>query len=109
MFESFRRFFQPFPLENLGLIALAAICSVSSVMKLSHPYKFVLASALAQMQWSRMGNTPALMESHHLAVLIAVGGAWLNIPIIDPIIGVLIGVSRLSGLHGRLSVKSFIA
>lgn len=92
MFESFRRFFQPFPLENLGLIALAAVVG------------FIGNEAVASLQirvGKRIGSDAMVADGQHaridgvtsLAVLIAVGGAWLNIPIIDPIIGVLIGIT----------------
>lgn len=92
MLESFRRFFQPFPLENLGLIALAALVG------------FVGNEAVASLQirvGKRIGSDAMVADGQHaridgvtsLAVLIAVFGAWINIPIIDPIIGVLIGVT----------------
>ncbi len=92
MFESFRRFFQPFPLENLGLIALAALAG------------FVGNEAVASLQirvGKRIGSDAMVADGQHaridavtsLAVLLAVFGAWINVPIIDPIIGVLIGVT----------------
>ena len=90
--ESFDRFFNPFPLENLGLIALAAVIG------------FVGNEAVAIMQirvGKRIGSDAMIADGQHarvdgitsLAVLIAVGGAWLDIPIVDPIVGVLIGVA----------------
>ncbi|MEM7802012.1 MAG: cation diffusion facilitator family transporter, partial [Chloroflexota bacterium] len=90
--ESFDRFFNPFPLENLGLIALAALIG------------FIGNEAVAMMQirvGKRIGSDAMVADGQHarvdgitsLAVLVAVGGAWLNIPIIDPIIGILIGVA----------------
>lgn len=90
--ESFDRFFNPTPLENLGLVALAALVG------------FVGNEAVAMMQirvGKRIGSDAMVADGQHarvdgitsLAVLIAVGGSWLNIPIIDPIIGVLIGVA----------------
>ena len=92
MFESFRRFFQPFPLENLGLLALAAVIG------------FVGNEAVASLQirvGKRIGSDAMVADGQHaridgvtsLAVLFAVFGAWINVPIIDPIIGVLIGIT----------------
>ncbi|GAB5491854.1 MAG: hypothetical protein Phog2KO_20690 [Phototrophicaceae bacterium] len=92
MYESFRRFFQPFPLENLGLLALAAIIG------------FVGNEAVASLQirvGKRIGSDAMVADGQHaridgvtsLAVLFAVFGAWINVPIIDPIIGVLIGIT----------------
>lgn len=90
--ESVDRFFNPFPLENLGLIALAALIG------------FIGNEAVAMMQirvGKRIGSAAMMADGQHarvdgitsLAVLVAVGGAWLNIPIVDPIIGIVIGVA----------------
>lgn len=90
--ESIDRFFNPYPLENLGLIALAAVIG------------FVGNEAVAMLQTrvgKRIGSDAMVADGQHarvdgitsLAVLVAVGGAWLEIPIIDPIIGVVIGVA----------------
>ena len=90
--ESFDRFFNPFPLENLGLIAFAALIG------------FIGNEAVAMMQirvGKRIGSDAMVADGQHarvdgitsLAVLVAVGGAWLNIPIVDPIVGIVIGVA----------------
>ena len=92
IFESFRRFFAPFPLENLGLIALAALIG------------FLGNEAVANLQirvGKRIGSDAMIADGQHaridgvtsLAVLIAVFGAWINLPILDPIIGIVIGVA----------------
>ena len=92
MFESFRRFFQPFPLENLGLVALAAVIG------------FIGNEAVATLQITvgkRIGSDAMIADGQHaridgvtsLAVLLAVVGAWLNLPWLDPLIGVLIGIT----------------
>jgi cation diffusion facilitator family transporter len=92
MQEAIARFFNPFPLENLGLIALAAVIG------------FLGNEAVATLQirvGKRIGSDAMVADGQHarvdgftsLAVLLAVGGAALNIPILDPIIGVLISVA----------------
>lgn len=92
MSESIQRFFNPFPLENLWLIALAALIG------------FVGNEGVALLQINvgkRIGSDAMIADGQHaridgitsLAVLIAVLGAWLNFPILDPIIGVVIGVA----------------
>lgn len=92
MYESIQRFFNPFPLENLGLVALAALIG------------FVGNEGVAMLQITvgkRIGSDAMVADGQHaridgvtsLAVLIAVLGTWLNVPILDPIIGVLIGVA----------------
>lgn len=105
MFESFRRFFSPFPLENLGLVALAALVG------------FLGNEAVASLQirvGKRIGSDAMIADGQHaridgitsLAVLIAVFGAWINLPILDPIIGVLIGVT-IVGIAWNAIVKIF--
>ena len=104
--ESFDRFFNPTPLDNLGLIALAALVG------------FVGNEGVAMMQirvGKRIGSDAMVADGQHarvdgitsLAVLIAVGGSWLNIPIIDPIVGVLIGVA-IVGIAYQAIKKVFL-
>ncbi|MEO1286134.1 MAG: cation diffusion facilitator family transporter [Chloroflexota bacterium] len=92
MLESFRRFFQPFPLENIGLLALAALIG------------FLGNEAVASLQirvGKRIGSDAMVADGQHaridgvtsLAVFMSVFGAWINVPIIDPIIGILIGIT----------------
>jgi cation diffusion facilitator family transporter len=92
MQEAVARFFNPFPLENLGLIALAAAIG------------FFGNEAVAILQiriGKRIGSDAMVADGQHarvdgitsLAVLVAVGGAALDVPILDPIIGVLISVA----------------
>jgi cation diffusion facilitator family transporter len=92
IYESVNRFFSPFPLENLGLTALAAFIG------------FLGNEAVALLQirvGKRIGSDAMVADGHHarldgmtsLAVLVAVVGAALNIPILDPIIGVVIGIA----------------
>jgi cation diffusion facilitator family transporter len=90
--ESVNRFFNPFPLENLGLTAIAALIG------------FLGNEAVAILQirvGKRIGSDAMVADGQHarvdgvtsLAVLVAVLGAALNIPVLDPIIGVVIGVA----------------
>lgn len=105
MFESFRRFFMPFELENLGLITVAALVG------------FIGNEAVASLQirvGKRIGSDAMIADGQHaridgvtsLAVLIAVFGAWINVPILDPIIGVLIGVTII-GIAWHAVTKVF--
>lgn len=92
--ESLNRFFNPFPMENLPLTALAALVG------------FAGNEAVAIIQTrigKRIGSDAMVADGQHarvdgitsLAVFVAVIGAALNIPILDPIIGVLIGIAIL--------------
>lgn len=105
LFESFQRFFSPFPLENLGLVALAALVG------------FVGNEAVANLQirvGKQIGSDAMVADGQHaridgitsLAVLIAVFGAWINIPILDPIIGVVIGIA-IVGIAWHAVTKVF--
>ena len=92
--ESFQRLFNPQPLENLGWVAAAAIIG------------FLGNEAVAVMQirvGKRIGSAALVADGLHartdgltsLAVLLAAGGAWLGFPILDPIVGILIGIAIL--------------
>ncbi len=105
MYESVNRFFSPFPLENLGLVALAALVG------------FIGNEGVATLQirvGKRIGSDALVADGQHarmdgvtsLAVLIAVFGAWINIPILDPIIGVVIGIAII-GIAWHAIVKVF--
>ncbi|NJL95992.1 MAG: cation transporter [Anaerolineae bacterium] len=94
LYESFHRFFNPFPLENIPLIALAALGG------------FVGNEIVASLQIGvgrRIGSVAMVADGQHaridgvtsLAVLVAALGAAIGIPILDPIIGVLIGITIL--------------
>ncbi len=92
--ESFQKLLNPQPMQNPGWVALAAVVG------------FLGNEAVAVMQirtGKRIGSDAMIADGLHartdgltsLAVLIAVGGALLGLPIIDPIIGVMIGVAIL--------------
>ncbi|MCA9931743.1 MAG: cation transporter, partial [Anaerolineales bacterium] len=88
--ESFQRLLSPEPLENMGWVAVAAVIG------------FMGNELVAWLQirvGNRIGSAALIADGLHaridgltsLAVLFAVGGAWLNLPLLDPIIGLGIG------------------
>ncbi len=92
--ESFQRLLNPQPMQNIGWVAVAAIIG------------FLGNEAVAVMQirvGKRIGSAALVADGLHartdgltsLAVLIAAGGAWLGFPLVDPIIGLLIGMAIL--------------
>ena len=91
LWESARRLLDPEPLNNIGWLAAAAIIG------------FIGNEAVAVLQirvGKRIGSAALVSDGLHartdgltsLAVLVAAGGAWLGFPIVDPIVGILIGV-----------------
>jgi len=92
--ESFQKLLDPQPLTNMGWVAAAAIIGFLGNE----------AVALLQIRVGRkIGSAALVADGLHartdgftsLAVLLAVGGSWLGFPIMDPIIGLLIGVAIL--------------
>ena len=92
--ESFQKLINPQPLANLGWLAAAAIVG------------FLGNEAVALLQirtGRRIGSAALVADGLHartdgltsLAVLVAAGGSWLGFPIIDPIVGFLIGITIL--------------
>lgn len=91
LWESSQRLLDPQPLQNLGWLAAAAIIG------------FLGNEAVAILQvrtGKRIGSEALISDGLHartdgltsLAVLVAAGGAWLGFPIVDPIVGLLIGI-----------------
>lgn len=89
--ESLPKLFNPQPLTNLGWVAAAAIIGALGNE----------AVAWIQIRTGRKIGSAALeADGLHartdgltsLAVLLAVAGSWLGFPIVDPIIGLIIGV-----------------
>ena len=87
---SVQKFINPQPLTNLGWVALAAIIG------------FIGNELVALMQirvGKKIGSDAMIADGQHartdgltsLAVLIAVFGTWVGLPILDPIIGIVIG------------------
>lgn len=93
-YESIHKLIVPDPLTNLGWVAVAAIVGFLGNE----------AVALLQIRKGReIGSAALVADGMHartdgltsLAVLVAAGGAWLGFPIVDPLIGLLIGVTIL--------------
>jgi cation diffusion facilitator family transporter len=93
-YESIDKLLHPGALSNLGAVAAAALVG------------FLGNEAVALLQirtGRRIGSAAMVADGQHartdgltsLAVLLAAGGAWLGFPILDPIIGILIGVAIL--------------
>ena len=92
LYEAISRFLHPEPFSNLGWVALAAVVG------------FVGNETIALMQirvGRQIGSATMVADGLHtrtdgfasLAVLVAVGGAWLGYPIVDPLIGLVIGIT----------------
>ncbi len=92
--ESFQRFLNPQPLASLGWVAVAAIIG------------FLGNEAVAFLQirvGRKIGSAAMVADGLHartdgitsLAVLLAAAGSWFGYPIVDPIIGLLIGIAIL--------------
>ncbi|GMR10517.1 MAG: cation diffusion facilitator family transporter [Anaerolineae bacterium] len=89
--QSFQKLLDPQPLANLEWVAAAAIIGFLGNETV----------ALLQIRVGRkIGSAALVADGLHartdglasLAVLLAAGGSWLGFPIMDPIIGLLIGV-----------------
>jgi cation diffusion facilitator family transporter len=92
LIESFQKLLNPRPLDNLGWIAAAAIIGFAGNELV----------ALMQIRVGRqIGSDAMVADGQHarvdgltsLAVLIAVVGTWIGLPILDPIVGLVIGVA----------------
>ncbi len=90
--ESIDRFINPQPLSNLGWLAAAAIIGflgneLVAVMQIRVGNKIGSAALIADGMHARTDGLTSL------AVLVAAAGTALGYPILDPIIGLLIGVT----------------
>jgi cation diffusion facilitator family transporter len=92
--ESFHKLFNPQPLTHLGWVAAAGIIGFLGNE----------AVALLQIRKGReIGSAALVADGLHartdgltsLAVIVAAAGAWMGYPVIDAIIGLLIGVAIL--------------
>lgn len=92
--ESFQKLINPQPMQNIPWVAAAAIIGFLGNE----------AVALLQIRVGRkIGSDAMIADGLHaridgitsLAVLIAAGATWVGLPILDPIIGLLIGVAIL--------------
>ncbi len=93
-YESFRKLLAPEPMTNLGWVAVAAIIGFLGNE----------AVALLQIRTGKRINSAAMIaDGQHartdgftsLAVLIAAGATWLGYPIVDPLVGIVIGITIL--------------
>ncbi len=93
-YESIQKLINPEPMNNLGWVTAAAIIGFLGNE----------AVALLQIRTGRkIGSAALVADGLHartdgltsLAVLLAAGGSWLGFPIVDPIIGILIGIAIL--------------
>ena len=93
-YESIRKLIDPDPMTRLGWVAAAAVIG------------FIGNEAVAVLQirtGRKIGSAALVADGLHartdgltsLSVLLAVGGTWLGFPIVDPIIGMLIGIAIL--------------
>lgn len=91
LWEVTQRFINPMPMENTGWVALAALIG------------FLGNEAVAWLELrtgAQIGSEAMLVDGQHaridgltsLAVLPAVAGSLLGLPILDPIFGVIIGI-----------------
>lgn len=92
--ESFQKLLNPQPMQNISWVVLAAVIGFVGNE----------AVALLQIRTGRIiGSDAMIADGLHartdgltsLAVLLAAGGTLLGFPILDPIIGILIGVAIL--------------
>lgn len=92
--ESFQKLLNPQPMQNIPWVAVAAIIG------------FIGNEAVALLQirtGRKIGSDAMIADGLHaridgltsLAVLLAAGGTFIGLPILDPIIGLLIGVAIL--------------
>jgi cation diffusion facilitator family transporter len=92
--ESFQRLIAPQPLTNLGWIAAAAIIGFAgnelvAVLQIRVGNQIGSAALVADGQHARTDGLTSL------AVLVAAFGSWIGFPILDPLIGFLIGITIL--------------
>ena len=92
LWESFQKLINPQPLDNLGWVAAAALIGfvgneIVAMMQLRVGRQIGSVAMVADGQHARIDGLTSL------AVLIAVVGAWLGFPIVDPIIGIVIGIA----------------
>ena len=92
--ESFQKFINPAPMTNLGWVAAAAIIGflgneLVAVLEIRTGNKIGSAAMVADGLHARTDGLTSL------AVLLAAGGTLIGLPILDPIIGILIGIAIL--------------
>ena len=93
-YQAFQRLINPQPLSYLGWEAAAALVGfvgneVVAILQIKKGRKIGSAAMVADGMHARTDGLTSL------AVLVAAAGSWLGYPIVDPIIGLLIGVAIL--------------
>jgi cation diffusion facilitator family transporter len=91
-YQAIQRLLDPQPLTNLGWITAAALLGflgneVVAILQIRVGRKIGSAAMVADGLHARTDGLTSL------AVLLAAAGSWIGYPIIDPIIGLLIGVA----------------
>lgn len=94
LWESFGKLLDPQPLTHLPWVAAAAVIGflgneLVAVYQISTGRKIGSASLIADGQHARIDGLTSLI------VLVAVAGSALGFPIVDPLVGLLIGVAIL--------------
>jgi cation diffusion facilitator family transporter len=92
--ESIQKLLHPTPIENLGWVAAASVigCLGNELVALLQIHKGREIGSAAMVADGQHARTDGLTS---LAVLVAVAASWLGYPLLDPIIGLLIGVTIL--------------
>jgi cation diffusion facilitator family transporter len=90
--QAFQRLIDPQPLTNPGLVAAAALLGflgneAVAMLQIRVGRKISSAAMVADGLHARTDGLTSL------AVLLAVAGSWLGYPLVDPIIGFLIGIA----------------
>jgi cation diffusion facilitator family transporter len=93
-YESINKLLNPSEITNLGAVAAAAVIGflgneAVALLQIRTGRKIGSAALVADGQHARIDGLTSL------AVLVAAGGAWLGFPILDPIVGILIGIAIL--------------
>ena len=94
IYQAGMKLINPSPMSNLGWVAVAAVVGflgneIVAVFRIRVGKEIGSAALVAD------GNHARTDGFTSLAVLVGVVGAWLGFPLLDPIIGILIGVAIL--------------
>lgn len=93
-YESFQKLANPEPMTNLGWVAVAAVIGFLgnegvALLQIRTGRKIGSAALVADGLHARTDGLTSLV------VLVAAGGTWWGFPVLDPIIGFLIGIAIL--------------
>lgn len=92
LYETTQRLINPEPLTNIGWVAVAAIVGfigneLVALMQINVGHRIGSDAMIADGQHARVDGLTSL------AVLGAVFGTWIGLPILDPIIGIVIAIA----------------